>query len=107
MKLTEISPYRTKAANQEIIASGALKAAAAARKAPFYTQWVNKHGLNGLDPQGRSVDQVWNGVLADAQRRQAARVKQPAVPKKQGSGWGTAEVEIGRAACRERVCQYV
>src|SRR3546814_9213428 len=32
MKLTEIIPYRTKAANQEIIASGALKAAAAARK---------------------------------------------------------------------------
>jgi len=67
LKLTEISPFKSQAANAEVIGDGVLRSRMLAGKAPFYTRWANRYGLNGLDPQGRSADDVWLNALDEAQ----------------------------------------
>ena len=62
MQLTEVSPYKSLAANQSVINQGGRKAFLESKKTGFYTQWANRFGLNGLNERGQSVDDVWNGV---------------------------------------------
>lgn len=59
LQLTEISPYKSADANEQVIQSGAAKADRAMARAPFYTQWANKYGLNGVDENGASVEQAF------------------------------------------------
>lgn len=65
LQLTEVSPYKTKQANIGVMRRGMADATLAKRKLPFFQQWAGKYGLNGMDPQGRTVDQAW-GQVADA-----------------------------------------
>lgn len=66
MQLSEISPYKSKKANVAVIDAGMRKATLGANKADFYTRWVSKYGLNGLDEGGRSVDNAWFEVSRTA-----------------------------------------
>lgn len=65
MQLTEISPGKSKAANKATIAAGRAKADRVRAKPTFYTAWANKYGLNGVDENGFTADQVW-AQAADA-----------------------------------------
>jgi hypothetical protein len=91
LKLAEVSPYNSMEANKELVRFGSLQAALAAKKAPFFTQWANAYGgLNGLDARGRSIDEVWGQIVADAQNRAEMRAagKNPdAKPTASGGGW--------------------
>lgn len=73
LKLTEISPFKSPAANRDVISDGALRSRLLSRKAPFYVAWHNKYGLNGVDEHGRTADDVWLSVLDDARRNLAAQ----------------------------------
>src|SRR3546814_6527415 len=57
------------------------------------------------------ADRPANAVGADADGAGPGRRQQPRRPDRQhqrgGSGAGGGGYEIGRASCRERVCQYV
>lgn len=66
LKLTEISPFKSMAANAEVISDGALRSRLLSRKAPFYVAWHNKYGMNGVDEHGRTADDVWLSVLEAA-----------------------------------------
>lgn len=59
LMLTEISPGKDAAANDEIIRAGRQKIKRDQAKATFYTKWANKYGLNGTNPEGETADQIW------------------------------------------------
>jgi hypothetical protein len=83
--LSEISPYKTMEANRRVIYNGTLKAALLARKADYYTTWANKYGLNGLDPQGRSVEAGWEQLNKNAMAAPMPGARRNA-PAKGGAG---------------------
>lgn len=62
MKLAGIQATNDLSANVPILMRGYADSALAERKMPFYTNWANRYGLNGVDARGRSVDDVWRGV---------------------------------------------
>jgi hypothetical protein len=59
MMLTELSPGKTAAVNEDIISKGIAKTDRARAKAIFYSQFANKWGLNGVTPHGYTADQLW------------------------------------------------
>jgi hypothetical protein len=63
MALAEISPYKTPEVNAQIIKAGDAKAVRAARRAPFYTAWANKYGLNNVNEKGQSVEDAYQESL--------------------------------------------
>lgn len=63
MQMTDISPNQTLDTNLQVINSAEQAANRVQARAPFYTAWANKHGLNGLDEQGRSVEQAFQQSL--------------------------------------------
>ena len=62
LKLAEVSPYKSKQANIGVMLRGMADATLAKKKLPFMQKWANKHGLNGVDEQGRTADEAWRGV---------------------------------------------
>jgi hypothetical protein len=82
LKLTEVSPYNTPEANRRILDAGMRKARLSSIKPDFFTKWVNQYGLNGLDPQGRSVDAAW----ADVSRRATTAPAQTRQPPARADG---------------------
>lgn len=75
IKAGDIGPYLTPEANAAASARGIAAAERLIKRAPFYTQWANKYGLNGLNEQGQSVDQAFQGSVADKPNGGRPRVK--------------------------------
>jgi len=59
MMLTELSPGKTAAVNNDVINKGISKADRARAKSIFYSHFANKWGLNGVSPHGYTADQLW------------------------------------------------
>lgn len=59
LQLTEISPSKSREANEAIITNGIQRTRRIRARASFYTQWANKYGLHGMNEQGQTADQVW------------------------------------------------
>ena len=62
LQLTEVSPYKSKGANLAVMKRGMADAVLAKRKLPFFQKWANQYGVNGLDPSGRTADDVWRTI---------------------------------------------
>lgn len=62
LQLAEVSPFKTKKTNIEVMRRGMADATLAKRKLPFFQQWANQYGLNGTDRKGRTADQAWREV---------------------------------------------
>jgi len=69
----------------------------AKRKLPFMQKWANKYGLNGVDAQGRTADEVWRqtadrvySVGSPAARAKAA-ISAPKAPQKPAAQSGVVE----------------
>lgn len=59
LQLTEISPSKSREANEAIISNGLQRTNRIRARAAFYTNWSNKYGLHGQNEQGQSADEVW------------------------------------------------
>jgi hypothetical protein len=61
LQLTEISPQKSTATNEQVIAQGQRKAKRVQAKSIFYSRWANKYGgPNQANPEGMTADEVWN-----------------------------------------------
>lgn len=95
MAMTGIQPGNYKEANAKILNEAMLRAQLLQRKPGFYTRWAQKYGsIQSIDPKGRSVDDAWNGMTADAFRRNQARGDPGMVPKKSKSWQPPAGVSV-------------
>lgn len=72
MQMTEISPYKDTSTNMAIIRAGMAKTQRVQQRANFYTQWANRFGLNGTNPQGETVEQAFQRSIG-AQASPAAK----------------------------------
>lgn len=59
MQLTELSPSKSLDVNMDVINRGRDRARRAQARAIFYSRFANDWGLNGVDRQGRTADQIW------------------------------------------------
>lgn len=76
MGMTGIQPGNYKDVNAKILGEAMLRAQLLQRKPGFYTRWAQRYGsLSSLDKNGRSVDDAWNAMAADASRRNMGRGK--------------------------------
>ena len=74
LQLAEVSPFKTKQANVQLMRRGMADATLAKMKLPFFQKWAGKYGLNGLNEKGISADQAWRGV-ADATYKAGDRLE--------------------------------
>lgn len=63
MKLAGIQASNDLQANVPVLMRGTADAILAERKMKFFTNWANKHGLNGTGPGGQTADAAWNKVV--------------------------------------------
>lgn len=75
LKLSQVSPYKSLEANEALLGPALTNAISGKNRVSFYTKWANQNGLNGLDAQGRSADEVWGGMLDAARGKQQAAVR--------------------------------
>lgn len=68
---TEISRYKPDSVNLEKSNRSLALSDRVERRARFYTEWAHKYGLNGLDPQGRSVEEAFQQAIANAPKPDA------------------------------------
>lgn len=81
LQMTKISPYKGVAVNKAVMRNGAISAALAAAKTPFYTKWAAANGgVNGIDQGGRSADDVWGQIVQNARARSDARSRGTPTP---------------------------
>lgn len=69
LQLAEVSPFKTKGANVGVMLRGMADATLAKRKLPFFQQWANKYGLNGVNERGETADQSWRNVTEAVYKR--------------------------------------
>lgn len=83
LQLAEVSPWKSKAANTDVMKRGMADAVLAKRKLPFMQKWANKYGLNGVGPKNRTADEAWRMVadrvysVGNARRPAAAGKAKP------------------------------
>ena len=64
LQLTEISPSKMPDANESIIKTGIHRTNRDKARPVFYTKFANHYGLNGVNPQGKTADQLW-AIMGD------------------------------------------